>query len=346
MANFDLGNSGDKRQSAAFLTSKTIAADRSTPPPEAMIHGDVSQGLKGKTHTRNQKTKMASRSLKGTCKSSSSKWKVLKSPSLRDPSITPFELHTKDKSPFDCAEIKKFKAGSSETKPDLQIGDKECSNLDDMELEYNPTLFGGDMKDCSSVLSYGELGRTPFKEVSNLSNIRVGNKISGVEAAVNSISRAMLKHIDPKARAKGVDRKEGDVVMWILIQIPNLSGLHQRVRSKLMVIPNLMRSCRLKQEVMWTLSLANFCFSNFLVDMNILIWKPGALNPTFINVVNDLVLLHSPAMMIISETKVGGLRAKGIAERLPFDGAICTNIIGLSRGLWLLWDSNRIEVTK
>ena len=73
---------------------------------------------------------------------------------------------------------------------------------------------------------------------------------------------------------------------------------------------------------------------------------PGALNPTFINVVNDLVLLHSPAMRIISETKVGGLRAKGIAERLPFDGAICTNTIGLSRGLWLLWDSNRIEVTK
>ena len=61
------------------------------------------------------------------------------------------------------------------------------------------------------VLSNGELGRTPLKEVSNLSHIRAGNKISGVEAAVNGISRAMLKHIDPKARAKGVDRKEGDV---------------------------------------------------------------------------------------------------------------------------------------
>ena len=154
---------------------------------------------------------MAYRSLKGTRKSSSSKWKVLKSPSLRDPSITPFELHTKDKSPFNCAEIKEFKAGSSETKPDLQIGDKECLNLDDMEPEYNPALFGGDMKDCSSVLSNGELGRTPLKEVSNLSHIRAGNKISGVEAAVNSISRAMLKHIDPKARTKGVDRKGGDV---------------------------------------------------------------------------------------------------------------------------------------
>lgn len=81
--------------------------------------------------------------------------------------------------------------------------------------------------------------------------------------------------------------------------------------------------------------------------MNILIWNcRGALNPTFINVVNDLVMLHSPAMMIISETKVGGLRAKGITERLPFDGAICTNTIGLFGGFWLLWDSNRIEVTE
>lgn len=81
--------------------------------------------------------------------------------------------------------------------------------------------------------------------------------------------------------------------------------------------------------------------------MNILIWNcRGALNPTFINVVNNLDMLHSPAMMIISKTKVGGLRVKGITEQLPFDGAICTNTIGLSGGLWLLWDSNRIEVTE
>ena len=49
-----------------------------------------------------------------------------------------------------------------------------------------------------------------------------------------------------------------------------------------------------------------------------------------------MVLLHSTAMLIISETKVGGLRAKDIVERLPFDGAICTNTIGFTGGLWLL----------
>ena len=199
LANFELGNSEDKRQSAAPFTSKAIAADRTTPPPEALIHRDVSQGLKGETHILNQKTKMASRSLKGTRQSSSSEWKVLKSPSLGDSSITPFELHPKVKSPFElhtkvqspfgCTlkSITPFELhtkvkspfGSSETRLGLQIGDKECSNLDDMEPEYNPALSGGDMKDCSSVLSNGELGRTPLKEVSNLSAIGAGNKISG-----------------------------------------------------------------------------------------------------------------------------------------------------------------------
>lgn len=79
--------------------------------------------------------------------------------------------------------------------------------------------------------------------------------------------------------------------------------------------------------------------------MNILIrncW--GALNPTFINVVNDLVLSHSSAIMIVTESKVGRTRAKGIAKRLPFDGVICSNTIGLFGGLWHLWDPNHIEV--
>ena len=51
-------------------------------------------------------------------------------------------------------------------------------------------------------------------------------------------------------------------------------------------------------------------------------------------------------MIIISKTKVGGLRAKDIVERLPFDEAICTSTIGFTRGLWLLWDSNCIKVTE
>ena len=44
-----------------------------------------------------------------------------------------------------------------------------------------------------------------------------------------------------------------------------------------------------------------------------LIWNyQGALNPTFCDVVNDLVHMHSPTIMIVVETKVSGERAKGL----------------------------------
>ena len=48
--------------------------------------------------------------------------------------------------------------------------------------------------------------------------------------------------------------------------------------------------------------------------------------------------------MIIIETKVSGTRAENIIDRLPFDGAIHANNIGLIGGLLLLWDSGQAEV--
>ena len=84
-----------------------------------------------------------------------------------------------------------------------------------------------------------------------------------------------------------------------------------------------------------------------MLNMNILIWNCwGALNATFKNVVIDLVQLHSLAIMIVTETKVGDNRAKEIASQLPFDGAIVSSTIGLICGLWLLWDSSRVEIAK
>ena len=59
-----------------------------------------------------------------------------------------------------------------------------------------------------------------------------------------------------------------------------------------------------------------------------------ALNPTFCNNVIDLARMHNLAILIL--TKASGDRAKRIANRLPFDGAIFANAIGLSGGLWLL----------
>ena len=68
--------------------------------------------------------------------------------------------------------------------------------------------------------------------------------------------------------------------------------------------------------------------------MNTLIWNcQGALSPIFCNNIKDMVRIHSPAIMIIMETKVCGDRARRIVDRLPMDEAIIANSIGLSGGL-------------
>ena len=79
--------------------------------------------------------------------------------------------------------------------------------------------------------------------------------------------------------------------------------------------------------------------------MKIIIWNSrGTLKPNFQSHIRDLVQNHDPAIMVIMETKLGGARAKEIIDRLPFDGAIHTEPIGYARGLWLLWNLNRVEV--
>lgn len=48
--------------------------------------------------------------------------------------------------------------------------------------------------------------------------------------------------------------------------------------------------------------------------------------------------------MVIMETHHGGERAREITDRLPFDDAIHTETIGYAGGLWLLWNSNLVEI--
>ncbi|XP_023881941.1 uncharacterized protein LOC136065446 [Quercus suber] len=79
--------------------------------------------------------------------------------------------------------------------------------------------------------------------------------------------------------------------------------------------------------------------------MNIIAWNcRGALKPSFQEHIRDLVQNHDPAIMVVIETKVGRARAKESTDRLSFNGAICTETIGYAGGLWLLWNSNRVEV--
>ena len=86
--------------------------------------------------------------------------------------------------------------------------------------------------------------------------------------------------------------------------------------------------------------------SNHVLIMNIIIWNSkGSLKPNFQNYFRELAQDHDPAIMVIMETKIGGERAKEIMDGLPFDMAIHTDTIGYSGGLWLLWNSDRVDIS-
>ena len=50
-------------------------------------------------------------------------------------------------------------------------------------------------------------------------------------------------------------------------------------------------------------------------------------------------------MLMVIKTRIGGERAKEITDRLPFDRAIHTDTIGYAEGLWVLWNSDMVEIT-
>lgn len=80
--------------------------------------------------------------------------------------------------------------------------------------------------------------------------------------------------------------------------------------------------------------------------MNMVIWNcKGALKPNFQSYVQELVRFHDPTMLVVMKTRVGGNRARDITNRLPFDGTIHTETIGRAGRLWLLWNSDRVEVS-
>ena len=83
------------------------------------------------------------------------------------------------------------------------------------------------------------------------------------------------------------------------------------------------------------------------MSMNIICWNcRETLNPRFRNTLDSLMNKYNSSIVIVTEIRIGGMRAKDITNRLPFDGAIHTDTIGYARGLWLLWNSEMVEVTQ
>ncbi|GLT57157.1 hypothetical protein SLA2020_301450 [Shorea laevis] len=78
--------------------------------------------------------------------------------------------------------------------------------------------------------------------------------------------------------------------------------------------------------------------------MKILSWNcRGAANQNFLNHVLDLKRTHSPAIMLIMETKLTGDRAQDIASRIFPDFHIVDSD-GFAGGIWLLWDAGKINL--
>ena len=92
----------------------------------------------------------------------------------------------------------------------------------------------------------------------------------------------------------------------------------------------------------------DFCsHSPLFVPMKIILWNcRRALNPHFHMVLTNLINTHSPSIVIVTKTKVGGERAKEITNRLPFDRALNADTIGYSGGIWVLWNLDEVEVTQ
>ena len=71
--------------------------------------------------------------------------------------------------------------------------------------------------------------------------------------------------------------------------------------------------------------------------MNIILWNcRGALNPNFHQSMENIISCDSPSMMIITETQVGGNRAKEITDRLSFNGVAHADTMGYAKGNWVL----------
>ena len=70
------------------------------------------------------------------------------------------------------------------------------------------------------------------------------------------------------------------------------------------------------------------------IGLNVLTWNcRGVLNPYFRRALLDLLKINDPAILILTETRLGGVRATELAKSFPFDGFLCTNTIGFAGGM-------------
>jgi exonuclease III len=101
----------------------------------------------------------------------------------------------------------------------------------------------------------------------------------------------------------------------------------------------------LEAEGSWYPTLNPPFMSAHEIGLNVLTWNcRGVLNPCFRRALLELLHINDPAILILTETRLGGARAAELAKSFPFDGFLCTNTIGFAGGIWILWKSAAVEL--
>lgn len=76
--------------------------------------------------------------------------------------------------------------------------------------------------------------------------------------------------------------------------------------------------------------------------MKIMCWNcRGAGHYNFLDTITSLVRINDPMLVFITETKQPVSGAINLRTRLNFDSSDGIDSIGLSGGIWAMWDSNR-----
>ncbi|KAF7824218.1 hypothetical protein G2W53_022369 [Senna tora] len=78
---------------------------------------------------------------------------------------------------------------------------------------------------------------------------------------------------------------------------------------------------------------------------NILAWNVrGIGGADFRRIFRDMVNLHNPTAIILTETHLSGARAEAVISTLGFESFVRVHSMGCTGGIWLLWHPQSIHV--
>ncbi|XP_074293696.1 uncharacterized protein LOC141620829 [Silene latifolia] len=80
--------------------------------------------------------------------------------------------------------------------------------------------------------------------------------------------------------------------------------------------------------------------------LRIMTWNvQGADNPALLNMLNELVKVNNPRVLVLMETHISGDIAQRVCDRIHFSGKTWVEAEGFSRGIWLFWHYEIVNIT-